>query len=265
MKNIIKDDLLLRVWHYAIGLIGLKKDDVWLASFPKAGSTWIRFILANIVYLSEEREEYLDYHYVAQAMPAIGRSNLLKSWRQKSLPRFIKTHQPYRPAIFSIPRRVVYIMRDPRDVMVSYYHFVKARKNNPFSGSFSEFIRHPRYGLASCIDHYFSWMPITDYTIHYEKMKKDAFAEMKNAFQVLNIEFKDDILRQAIENSSLERMRSAQKKSGLPGKERFDKSFLVARKGITGQWPDYFTQDDLTYYCEICTARQFDYHSCIEN
>ncbi len=46
-----------RLLMYITGLVALREEDIWLPSFPRAGSTWVRFLLSNLISLSE-----LDVH-----------------------------------------------------------------------------------------------------------------------------------------------------------------------------------------------------------
>jgi len=77
------------------GLSALREEDIWLPSFPRAGSTWVRFLFSNLISLSELDGQIVGYKFVAGNMPSLGRSNLLKPWNFESLPRFIKTHRPH--------------------------------------------------------------------------------------------------------------------------------------------------------------------------
>src|SRR5579862_3428641 len=89
-------------------------DDTFLVSYPKSGNTWVRFLLANLIYPNEE----IGFSNINRVLPSpdvLSRRFLKKLPR----PRILKSHQPYDLRF----RRVVYLVRDPRDVVISEYHF----------------------------------------------------------------------------------------------------------------------------------------------
>ncbi|CAH8854198.1 unnamed protein product [Trichobilharzia szidati] len=103
-------------------------NDVIVASYPKSGTTWLSeavFLIVNKLnwvkaYSKnlEERVPYLEYIWP-------GPSTIART----PAPRVIKTHLPFYLLPEEIQRgecaRVIYIVRDPRDVVVSYYHFAR--------------------------------------------------------------------------------------------------------------------------------------------
>jgi hypothetical protein len=94
----------------------LKPNDIFLASYPRSGSTWLRFMLFESLL-----GESSGFNNVNQAIPDV------KS-RQVGLPlmpgggRLIKTHEAYHPEY----RKAVYLVRDPRDVVLSEYAYQTA-------------------------------------------------------------------------------------------------------------------------------------------
>lgn len=247
-----------RIWGYTIGILGLRKDDVWLPSFPKAGSTWVRFILCNVISLSELDGREINFHVLDATLPELGRNDLLNPWPYKTVPRFVKTHQPYRPLLFILPGRTVYMLRDPRDVMVSYYHFQQAHLWQPFQGSFAEFIRHPNYGLDACIRHHLSWLPHTTFVMRYEALRENTVAELGRMLSSLGVSVRDEFLQLAVERSTFEKMRAVEEKTGISRARRFTPQFRTVRKGTSKQWPDYFSDEDFAFYEWVCDKHRFD-------
>jgi aryl sulfotransferase len=93
---------------------------VWIASYPKSGNTWVRFLVCNLISGPVDSAAELsrltpDIHEVgAEVEPP-------------SAPSLMKTHFPYSAAL---PLGVhtagaIYILRDPADVMLSNYHYGK--------------------------------------------------------------------------------------------------------------------------------------------
>ncbi len=247
-----------RIGKYTLGIMGLRDGDVWLPSFPKTGSTWVRFLFCNLLSIIELNGEPVDFLTVSSIMPSLGRSNLLKPWEYDSIPRLIKTHQPYRAILFTKPKRSVYILRDPRDVMVSYFHFQQAKTINPFQGNFTEFIRHPDCGIKACLEHYTSWLPHVIHIICYENLLNDATEEFQRALISLQIDVPKASIELAVQRSAFDQIQKAQMKGGLPKPDLFAKEFQFARKGKSNQWPDYFQDKDLILYERLCEEYEFN-------
>src|SRR5437016_1515062 len=94
-------------------------DDVFLVSFPKSGNTWTRFLLANLVY-PEQPATFANIHRLIPDPSATSK----KDFDRLRRPRIIKSHECFDPRY----PRVIYIVRDPRDVAVSQYHYHRKLK-----------------------------------------------------------------------------------------------------------------------------------------
>src|SRR5690606_34698900 len=118
-------------------------DDTIIVGYPKSGTTWMRFLVANML-----RPEWeITFRNLQEAVPGIHHPQIFDP--EFPRPRFIKTHFP---SYDEFPR-FVYIYRDGRDVRVSHYHYAiqkwpKAKRM--FEGQFGRFIRknypHKHYG-----------------------------------------------------------------------------------------------------------------------
>lgn len=98
---------------YELVLDKVLESDTFIVSYPKSGNTWMRFIVA---YLHSGREKItfreID-QYVADIYSHRGQANAMSS------PRFLKSHQ----SCYEHYPRMIYLVRDYRDVLVSYYHY----------------------------------------------------------------------------------------------------------------------------------------------
>ena len=70
-----------------------KSNAVILASFPKSGNTYLRFIFANIIALCELDGKTIDYHQLDNMLPTdLFEKDLVKPWPYRTLPCVLKTH-----------------------------------------------------------------------------------------------------------------------------------------------------------------------------
>ena len=97
-------------------------DDIFLVSYPKSGNTWTRFLLGNLMY----PDERITFANVERKVPDLYAKSR-KALKKLPHPRIIKSHECFDPRY----RRVVYIVRDPRDVVVSAYHYDRKGRNIP--------------------------------------------------------------------------------------------------------------------------------------
>jgi Sulfotransferase domain len=95
-------------------------DDIFLVSYPKSGNTWTRFLLGNLM----NPDECITFANVERKVPDIYAESKL-TLKKTTRPRVIKSHECFDPRY----RRVIYIVRDPRDVALSAYHYDRKGRN----------------------------------------------------------------------------------------------------------------------------------------
>lgn len=213
-------------------------DDVWIVSYPKSGNTWTRFLVANLVATGG----VVDWSNIERIVPDIyiNRDPLLKDLPR---PRYFKSHEGYRPQY----RRVIFIVRDPRDVAVSYYHFVRKTNVLPLDATMDDFMAK---FLDGTIDPYGSWGENVGswlgarrgsenfLIVRYEDLQKNAEGELARIAQMLGIAADERLLQQAVENSRADRMRQLEQEQ--QGTHKFLKSsrpdIPFVRAAKSGQW-----------------------------
>src|ERR1019366_2584136 len=82
-------------------------DDIFLVSYPKSGNTWTRFLLGNLL----NPDEGITFANVERKVPDIYAESK-RTLKKAPRPRLIKSHECFDPRY----RRVIYIVRDPRDL-----------------------------------------------------------------------------------------------------------------------------------------------------
>jgi len=107
-------------------------DDTFLVSYPKSGNTWARFLIANLLR-PQESVGFANIHDIIPGIDVVPHRDMLRVPR----PRIIKSHQYFDPRY----RRIIYIVRDPRDVALSEYHSQRKSKRIGDQHPIEEFVR----------------------------------------------------------------------------------------------------------------------------
>lgn len=190
-------------------------DDVFIVSYPKSGNTWTRFLIANLVY-PEKRPDFSNINVVIPDPEALSKRTLAKLPR----PRILKSHQYFDPRY----KRIISIVRDPRDVALSQYHFHIKRTLIPDSYPVEQFVQRFVDGETSVYgswgENVAGWIATRYNTpgfllLRYEDMIANTAQELSKIASFLGIEPDAQRIAQAVELSSAERMREMEKKQAL--------------------------------------------------
>ena len=227
--------------------LGLYDDDVVVASFPKSGSTWLRFIWTNVICLQEMNGVEVGYTLLDGTFEAVYDVNSYGDYKYISVPRLVKTHQKYDKRKFGA-NRTLYIYRNPGDVMVSFYEYLLSLKKKPINGvDFSDFLRSKKHGIECWCKHFVSWREHATVMLSYESMKASAEKCTINLFEKLDIkDMPKRIISEAVARADFHNVRKiAESEKVYSLKPHWHKAgFRFARKGTVGQWKDYFSSQN---------------------
>jgi len=231
---------------YALGLDRAGKhftvfpDDTFLVSYPKSGNTWVRFLLANLLY----PDETVDFANINRLLPAPGVSSK-RFLRSLPRPRILKSHEPFDVRF----RKVIYLVRDPRDVAVSEYHFdLKKRYIEP-DVSLEQFVKRFIAGQTSSYgswwEHAASWIAARHgnpafLLVRYEDLLSDSIGETAKIAEFLGVQAGTERLTAAVERSSADRMRKLEKRQAdqWTGTKNTRKEIPFVRTAKSGGWKE---------------------------
>ena len=156
----------------------------------------------------------------------------------------VKTHLPFNLQPYHSKAKYLIVLRNSKDVCVSYYHHCRKSKSH-FDGDFHAFFDIWIKGevpFGDYFDHVLSWWRhkhddnVT--IIVYEDMKKNPRESVLNIAKFLG----DDYVQKLIKNEKMIDVILERSSVSFMKKEmKFD--FLV-RKGVTGDWKNYFTEEE---------------------
>jgi hypothetical protein len=221
---------------------GLDASDVFLASYPRSGNTWTRFLLTEV--LAKESASFDNINFVIPEMGIQARATL-------ELPnggRLIKTHEPFRKEY----KRAVYLIRDFRDVMLSQYSRERelGLYQTPFGEYVSAYLEGRLSGFGAWQEHLPTWLdsPLARsgnlLIIKFEEMRKNPEPAIAKIVDFLGVPVNLDRIREAITNNSVERMRAKENAAVRLPKSAGEEGRFV-RKGAVAGWRDKFSEEQL--------------------
>ena len=200
---------------YALGIdlagrnFAVYPDDTFIVSYPRSGNTWTRFLLANLVF----PDKNVDFTNIEKLIPdTTSQSNL--TLKRSPRPRIIKTHEYFDHRY----PKTIYIVRDPRDVALSYYEFHRKYIHIDDSVGLEDFVdgfvsgRLMSTGWGTWGENVASWIYARGHSpafllLRYEEMRSNPMAQLSRLATFIGIEPEPVRLQKAIELSSAERMR----------------------------------------------------------
>jgi len=234
--------------------VSVYPDDVFLVSYPRSGNTWTRFLLGNLIH----QDEPVTFSNIETRIPEIY-FNPDRALRDLPRPRMLKSHECFQPQY----PRVIYIVRDPRDVAISFYHHNVKAGNIPDDYPMTAFV--PRFiggefdrKFGSWRDNVLSWLSVRGDSpnfmmLRYEDMKRDTARALLQVIEFLQrasfrkLDSSPEARQRAVELSSPERMRELEKKEAadwvLTKKTRIDKPFVRTAKA--GGWKSNLAQESV--------------------
>jgi hypothetical protein len=239
--------------------------DVYLLSYPKCGRTWLTLQIGRAI----------SQHYGVEV------PNLLKlsSFGEQipEVPHIRLTHddQPHRkrPHELSTTReklagkKVILMVRDPRDVIVSYYHHKSHREplrdfwwfqgkrketHSRFQGTLADFLEQEIGGFDTLLRYYQVWLearhtPKDFMLLRYEDMQADPAGQLRRVLDFMGLtQITEAEVKEAVEYASFHNMRKIEageevKSFKLKAGDVNDPNSYKVRRGKVGGFRDELT------------------------
>lgn len=220
-----------------------KKQNLLFISYPKSGRTWLRIILHDLKLYPDFTHAGATYYILDDSCETI--DNNLQDFKNN---------------------KIVFISRDPRDTVISYYFDMKHRFN-VFDGTLEEFIYDKKYGIhATCLFNS-SWLINAHsfdgfFHLRYEDMKHDTLKTIDKLFNFIGIRKNTRKINQILKNNEFSNMQKKEKEGYLAKKfpDRFSNhakenpKSLKVRKGKVGGYKDYLDEKTINYCNKVMAS-----------
>jgi len=221
----------------------VRKDDVFLVGYPKSGTTWFQNLVAGVVYGLDP--EYAPDSLIQSLIPDI---HMKHFYRRYATPMYFKCHDFPRPSY----KRVVYLLRDGRDALVSHFHFKKALTGK--TPNFMYLVKYRQSLAMKWHEHVEAWLSnpygAKMIVIRYEDLKIDPLEQLRRFCTFVGIDRPDSFLRNVIMKASFESMREKETIHGAWIEEfgiRLHDGFF-ARRGEVGSYLEEMPKDVLKVF-----------------
>jgi aryl sulfotransferase len=250
-----------------------RDDDIIISTYAKSGTTWVQQILAQLIFNGStgvnvpELSPWLD-------MRLPPKEEKLAAIEAQTHRRFLKTHLPVDALVYSPKAKYLYIVRDGRDVVWSYYNHHSNHNDmwykeiNVAGGPGIEPFERPRHEIRDYFHYWLdndghpiwqfwhnvlSWWEIRDLPnlklLHFSNLKADMPGQIREIAAFLDIPIDESKWDSILEHCSFEFMhKHAEDSVPLGGAVWKGGARTFIFKGINGRWRDVLTKEDNAKY-----------------
>ncbi len=235
-------------------LPALRAADLVLVSHAKSGRTWLLALLSHLLHRTrgvpvDELWEGDNFHRLDPRIP------VLFATHERNEPRAIRRRLPD----LVRRKRLLLLVRDPRDTIVSWYHH-HARRSTPRTRvrlglpvdmaeiDLAGFVTDPRYGLPSVVDFLERWTALARAhpdacLVRYEDLRERTVAELDRLMRFFGLPAHREDLEAAVAFASFESLKEKER-SGFFRTEKLrvrdpaDPASFKVRRGKVGGYRD---------------------------
>lgn len=226
--------------------------DIFIVGYPRSGHTWFQSLVAGAVFGVDP--EYAHDSLIQDLVPDVEYKQFFKRYGPVG---YFKSHRLPRPEY----RRVVYLLRDGRDAMVSYWHFLTALRG-PI-----DFLRLVQgEGLAPCHwhEHVEQWTANPHKAeimiVRYEELKADPVSVLARFCAFAQLERARVHLERVVEQATFSKARIKEQQQGWDN-TAWPSEHAFIRRGEVGSHRDEMPPDVLAAFLQKAgpTLARFGY------
>uniref|UniRef100_A0A8D0C1A7 Sulfotransferase n=1 Tax=Salvator merianae TaxID=96440 RepID=A0A8D0C1A7_SALMN len=229
----------------------IRDNDVFLVTYPKSGTVWTQNILSLIYH--EGHRNGTEKISLMERVPWLEYKPKRIDFDRCPSSRLFASHMPY----YLVPRelknrkgKVIYIARNPKDALVSYYHFSKIliyMEDEHDFGKFMEKFLAGKVFADSWLDHVEGWYTHRDdfniLFLMFEDMKRDLRSSVVKICNFIGKSLTEEEIDDVVEKVTFSKMKVDPRTNYefLNG-DYFDFSKgHFFRKGTIGDWKNTMT------------------------
>ncbi len=234
---------------------GARDSDIWVATFSKSGTTWMQMILYQLTTAGD-----MSFDHLFDVSPWVYYAALRKVEPKTTPdPRILKTHDGYEFMAANSRGRTIYVLRDGKDVAVSWYHHRCNFRGfeGTFDAHFDEFLHDDDYNW---FDHVRQWLsnprgrPVL--YVKYEDLQVDFQAAVDRIVGFCDLSPQADVLERVRERCAFTHMKKHENQLA-PRASHFDndpaapykiKSAPFLRTAKIGEWSEVLNKEQLLAY-----------------
>lgn len=209
------------------------EQDIFVCGYPKSGNTWVQNLLTSLLLGLEPR--YLTDSLVQEVVPDVHVSSFYKRFFDTA---YFKTHHLCQ----SRYRRIVHLVRDPRDVAASYYHFNLAKGKQTTLDQVVEFL------IRTWRNHSETFLGVAGerdmLLLRYENLLAQPEREIERLVQFCCLDRPIAIRDRTIEGNRFSRIAERERKFGMAN-PRWPKEKSFFRKGQAGTSCETLNQENI--------------------
>src|SRR5579863_1438550 len=249
-----------------------RPDDVVIVTYAKSGTTWTQQVVSQLIF---EGAEDIEISHISpwvdlRIMPPEAIAGL------EHIPhrRFLKTHLPVDALVFSPSAKYIYVGRDGRDAVWSFYNH-HANANEKWYGAlnnapglvgppiepplasvhdyYNQWFNEDGFPIWPFWEHVRSWWAIRDLPnvklMHFNQMKTDLPGSIREIAAFLDIPIDEAKFPAIVEHCTFDYMKAHAEKAAPLGGILWNggaKTFI--NKGTNGRWRDTLTADENKAY-----------------
>lgn len=243
-----------------------KAGDIFILTYPKSGTTWMETIVFGLLNNGRAFDDDFDYYMKQTPFLELQGKDAVEKMTH---PGSITTHLPFDRVPYHPQAKYICVIRNPKDICVSFYHFIKnvpsfGYADNKFETFFDTFVsgKTPHGDYSEYMKKL--WPHKDDdnvLLVSYEQMYHDLAVVIHRVAQFVEIEPHPRLLERVLTCCSFtymkenyDRVRKSWKEKHCSKVELETEQLLeFVRKGVPGDWPSCMTKEQATCLDDIMT------------